>query len=169
MNWCGRQVTHVCIVYTSKGIPVHSSLPLPVQLQYLILCSANSMSNLLKFIVSGHRVLLPWHDNMAICTHWSVFTVITYNAVTITKHADIEIHKTELKSQFINFINIQIKLIKLSYEHYCMNYEKYEVLLSINIIYLTITGPTFNLYNSCASNTTRHRCDEHIYFILNVQ
>jgi len=34
---------------------------------------------------------------MAICTHWSVFTVVTYNAVTIRKHADIEIHKTELK------------------------------------------------------------------------
>jgi len=106
VNRWGRQVTHVCIVYTSKGIPVHSSLLLPVQLQYLILCSANSMSNLLKFIVSGHRVLLPWHDNIAICTHWSVFTVVTYNAVIIRKHAASEIHKTESKSQFINFINV---------------------------------------------------------------
>jgi hypothetical protein len=90
-------VTHVGIVYTSKGIPVQISLPLPVQLQYLILCSANSMSNLLKFIASGHTFLLPLHDNIAICTHWSQFTVVTCNAVTIRKHADTEIHETELK------------------------------------------------------------------------
>jgi hypothetical protein len=90
-------VTQVGIVYTSKGIPVHISLPLPVQLQYLILCSANNMSNLLKFIASGHTFLLPLHDNMAICTHWSQFTVVTCNAVTSRKHADIEIHKTKLK------------------------------------------------------------------------
>ena len=90
-------MTRVQIVYTSKGIPVYISFPLPVQLQYVILCSAKSMSNLLKFIASGHTFLLPLHDNMAICTHWSQFNVVPYHAVTIRKHADIEIHKTELK------------------------------------------------------------------------
>jgi len=34
---------------------------------------------------------------MTICNHWSQFTVVTYNAVTIRKHTNIEIHKTELK------------------------------------------------------------------------
>jgi len=132
VNGWGRQVNHVGIVYTSKGIPVHISLPLLVQLQYLILCSANSMTNLLKFLASGHTFLLPWHNNMAICTHWTQFTVVTNNAVTIIKHADIEIHKTKLKITIYNLNQCTDKTDKVVLWT-SMNYEKYEVLLSINI------------------------------------